>query len=221
MNVNPVSNYSPIANATQSSSDALGKDEFLKLLVAQLQNQDPLSPMEGQEFAAQLAQFSNVELLTSIDSNLTEGMNIDLSLAQAMNNTMAATFIGREVTAIGNHVHLNKEEAAELNFNLKSYADELTVTIRDENGVVVREISKNGIDGGEQMVEWDGEDANGNALAEGNYTFEVTATDNDGNPIQAVEIMKGIVNSVSYENGVAVLIVDGLELPFADVMQIG
>ncbi len=203
------------------ASQSMGKDEFLKLLVEQLKNQDPLSPMESQEFASQLAQFSQVELLTSVDANLQDGINIDMLMTQTINNTMATTFIGKEVTAYGDNIHLSGEESTSVNFILDGSADEVTIEIRDEAGVVVKTISAKSMSSGEQSVEWDGKDDEGGELAEGNYTFNVEATDVDGNVIDATELTKGLVSAVRYVNGSAILVIDDREILFSDVMQIG
>lgn len=77
----------------------LAKEEFLTLLLAQLKNQDPLSPMENHEFAAQLAQFSQLEELQNIDSSIEQGLEVDLILTTAINNTLAATVIGKSASA--------------------------------------------------------------------------------------------------------------------------
>ncbi len=225
MDVNPISNIMN-ENSTSSSlsniaQNSMGKQEFLELLVAQLKNQDPLSPLEGQEFASQLAQFSNVELLTSIDSNMVDGINADMALAQAMSNTMAATFIGREVTALGNGIMLSDEAPATIQYSLSSEAQDVTITIRDETGRVVRTIEKSGYQKGRQTVEWDGENDNGESLPPGKYSYEVEATSADGSSVSATTYTVGAVTGVRYANGSAYLVLGDIEIAFADVLQIG
>ena len=77
------------------------KDDFLKLLVTQLQNQDPLNPASNQEFASQLAEFSSLEQLTQMNESLESNLDSDLLLAQSLNNSTATGFIGHEVHATG------------------------------------------------------------------------------------------------------------------------
>ena len=91
----------PVTSSTSTSatsgSSTLGKDDFLKLLIVQLRNQDPLNPTEGTEFAAQLAQFSSVEQLTNINSTLTESLATNKLLTQSIGNSLATTMIGKTV----------------------------------------------------------------------------------------------------------------------------
>jgi len=211
--------YTPTTQTT-TSQQSLGKQEFLQLLVAQLKNQDPLSPLESQEFASQLAQFTSVETLTSIDENIQESSNTDLLLMQSIQNTMAASFIGKEVTAQMDDVYMETGKDTTLLYKLNSDAATVTVTVRNSAGKVVRTIVNNTLPAGENTVEWDGKDDNGNALASGKYTFSVAAEDDSGDAITATALFRAVISSVRYESGAAVLIAGGLEVAFADVMQI-
>jgi len=215
------SNAATASNITPNNAQSMGKEEFLKLLVAQLQNQNPLSPLEGQEFAAQLAQFSSVEQLTSINDNIQNGTDADLTLTQAVNNTLSANFIGREITSLGNTVTLVSGETPSVNFVLNDYADKVTVKIYDEADNLVGTIESTGMDAGINSLVWDGKDAQGNPLPGGNYHFKVEATDADDNPVKVNELTKGIVSSVRYMDGRAVLIVNGKEISLSDVLEIG
>lgn len=206
--------------ATSASQD-LGKAEFLQLLVAQLRNQDPLSPMEGQEFAAQLAQFSSVEQLTSIDSSLKDGIDTDLMLTQAVNNTLATNFIGKQVASLGNQVSLLSGESASVNFYLADYAQDVKVKIYDEAGNLVRTMEYRGMNSGKQSLEWDGLNENEEQLPGGNYTFQVEATNSDGDTLDVTTFTRGLVSAVRYSNGTAVLVVNGKEIPLSDVLEIG
>jgi len=199
----------------------MGKTEFLNLLVAQLQNQDPFQPMDGNDFAAQLAQFSSLEQLTDINTNLQNGTNIDLMLTQAVNNTLAANFIGKEITSLGDTVSLTSGEQTSMNFLLNDYAEKVTVTIYDEAGNVVRTMEARGISSGKQSLEWDGLDDNGQELPEGNYRFSVEAENANGDQVSVQTLIKGTASSVRYVDGRAVLIVNGKEISLSDVLEIG
>ncbi len=208
---------------SQSSAlqQTLSGEDFLTLLVAQLQNQDPLSPMESQEFATDLAQFSSLERLVSIDDRLEQSIDTDLLMTQAISNTMSATLLGKEVKALGNTVHLPSEGSSQIEFELGGFADDVEIVIVDELGNEVRRIERNGLSSGQQSVEWDGKDADGNRLDEGNYSFQVTAAKSDGTAVRALPLINGVISSVRYENGSAVLIVGDLEIAFSDVLEIG
>lgn len=212
--------YSPSASQA-SGSQAMGKDEFLKLLVAQLKNQNPLSPAEGQEFASQLAQFSSVEQLTEINSNIQGSAKSDLILTQAVNNTLATNFIGKEVTSLGDTVSLVSGDSPSVSFSLSDYAADVTVKIYDETGNLVRTLNAAGLDAGMQSLQWDGKDEDGNLLPGGNYRFEAEAKGADDEALTVTELTKGIVSTIRYDNGQAVLIVNGKQIALADVLEIG
>ena len=122
-----------ISTATQSSSEVyvpaqdkttLGKDDFLKLFVAQLQNQDPLSPMESTEFTSQLAQFSSLEQLTNMNQNL----DYLLMYQASMNNAEAINFIGSTVKASGNSISVKDGESDQIQFDLAADAADAMFT---------------------------------------------------------------------------------------------
>jgi len=210
----------PVDNLSNVFENDLGKEEFLKLLVAQLQNQDPLNPMEGQEFASQLAQFSSVEQLSSIDRNISDGIRTDLILSQSINNTLATTLIGKEVTAVGNKVEMIIGEDTKMNFELGEFAESVTITIYNKDGIEVREIEGNNISSGVQNLSWDGKDADGNELSEGTYTFSVEATGKSGVEIRVQPLIKGLAGSLQYRDGGAVLKIGQLSVAFGDVLEI-
>lgn len=211
----------PVSDTSSATSAEMGKAEFLSLLVAQLQNQDPLEPTDSQDFAAQLAQFSSLEQLTDMNATLEMGMEMDMMLTSAVNNTLASNFIGKEVSSYGDNVALVSGQQPELNFLLQDYADQIEVNIYDPAGNLIRTIETKGMDGGEQSVVWDGKNDNGEDLTGGNYRFEVKATNSKDESIGTVTISKGLVSSIRYAEGHAVLIVNGKEVSLADVLEIG
>jgi len=219
---------SQIAGFTQQTPDNLsnvfqndlGKEEFLKLLVAQLQNQDPLNPMEGQEFASQLAQFSTVEQLTSIDGNIETSIQTDLILSQTINNTLATTLIGKQITALGNQVELKGEEPIGLYFELGDFAKEVNINVLDAAGNIVRTLTGNNLSSGIQSLEWDGLDKDGSELPEGTYTFEVEATAKDDTTVTVQALIRGIAGSLQYEGGSALFKIGNISVNFGDVLEI-
>jgi flagellar basal-body rod modification protein FlgD len=114
----------------------MGKDDFLKLLIVQLRNQDPLEPMKGTEFATQLAQFSSVEQLTNINSNLSESITTNQLMAQSIGNALAATMIGKTVKASGNAFTVATSGNMHLGYSLSTAAASVKVSIRDANGLL-------------------------------------------------------------------------------------
>ncbi len=213
-------NSHSISATATTGNQALGKDEFLKLLVAQLRYQDPLSPLEGQEFASQLAQFTSVEELTNIGETLEISSQMDLLLTNAVNNTMSANFIGKQVFTLGNNIKLDGQDTTRLYFALDRYADKVDISVLDAAGNEVRTLQARALPEGRNYLEWDGEDSAGKELPEGNYTFKVKAEAGDGIPVESYTLITGLVSSIRYLNGVATLIVNGGEIPLSEVLEI-
>jgi flagellar basal-body rod modification protein FlgD len=183
INVDPITAATPTTQGAQGNKE-MGKDTFLTLLVTQLQHQDPLEPMENTEFTAQLAQFSSLEQLQSVNSNLNY---LQLYMA-SLNNAQAMGFIGQEITAVGNSVHYDGEGSTNLTYTLHGNAARVVINVFDKNGSLVR--TKDMTDEaertkGEHTYIWDGKDKSSDEVSQGEYTFEVLATDVEGNTISA------------------------------------
>ncbi len=198
----------------------LMKDDFLKLLVVQLQNQDPLNPASNQEFASQLAQFSSLEQLMGMNKALGENLEINGFIANSLNNSIATTFIGKEVHAVGNQVHLSEEGDLEIRFNQERASAETLVNIYNSAGTMVRSLDLGAMPGGGVGVEWDGKDESGERLPEGSYYVEVLASDYDSNRIATVTFMMGLVTGVRYFDNRALLLVGEEEVALENVIEV-
>lgn len=198
------------------SNDTLGKDEFLTMLVAQLQYQDPMNPMDSTGFTAQLAQFSSLEQLENINSTLESQTAHQLS----NENAQAVQFIGKQVTAVGSNIDLDDSGSAALNFDLQGDADAIYFKIYDVAGAYVGDFEVGALTAGEQQVTWDGTDQNGQPLPEGQYSFEVLAVDEQDAPVSATTFSTGVVTGVSYQNGAAYLQTDSFQLPLSSVVRV-
>ncbi|MFQ5649086.1 MAG: flagellar hook assembly protein FlgD [bacterium] len=207
-------------NLLGNNSAILGKDDFLKILVTQLRNQDPSDPLQADEFAVQLAQFSSVEQLQNISSLLQNSIQLDLLLNQAINNTMATTLIGKQVRAAGDAISHIEGQDTEIHYRLSEPAASVRIQIRDEDGNVVRTISLQEQLQGNQTYSWDGKDDDGQEVPVGKYHFSVTAQDFDGNPLAAEEFVFGTISSVRYQDGNAILRVGEVEINLTDVIEI-
>jgi flagellar basal-body rod modification protein FlgD len=219
-----ISGVSSISSATQEvlrdPTRTLGKDDFLRLLTVQLQHQDPLSPVDNEDFIAQLAQFSSLEQLENINSNLQNGIDLDLILTQVLNNTAAAGLIGKTVIAEGSEVYLDEAGSSEINFDLAAAADHVVIRITDESGAAVQTLRQDDLDAGRNRVTWDGEDAQGNRRSEGTYKVEIEAYDPQDNLIDATPLLIGEITGVRFEDGEARLLVAGLEMGIGDIVEI-
>ncbi len=209
MSIGTVTNYlgsSVLAQDTPThrseESDTLGRDQFLTLLVAQLQNQDPLNPLESQDFTAQMAQFSSLEQLFDVNESL---MNIQAGI-QAGQKENALDYVGMEVKAEGNTLYKNGDNLDQASYGLDS-AGEVVVSIYDSNGVEIRQIPVGLQEDGEHDLVWDGRDEDGNLMADGIYTYGVTAIGAEGYDVNATTYSKGEVTGVSSQYGQTYLIV--------------
>jgi flagellar basal-body rod modification protein FlgD len=219
MTINPTG---LVGGLTQSqNSDAipqkdLGKDDFLKLLVTQLQNQDPLQPMQNTEFVAQLAQFSSLEQLTN--------MNEQISLVQlaqlSTSNIQAAGLVGQEVTAEGDTFSYDGIGGEDLVFNLAKPAAGGEVTIYDEYGGRVQTIEFGPQEQGEVSLNWDGRTDSGTMAGAGRYRMEVKAHDHDDNPVEANTFFTGTVTGIFFDGGLSELEVEGSRVRLGEIVSI-
>ncbi len=208
------------ATAGTTGSDKLGRDDFLKLLLVQLQMQNPLEPMDNEAMIAQLAQFSSLEQMESMNSALQQNLEMDLLIGQLLNNTMSTTLIGKGVRAGTQSFVLPKEEPVELGYRLVSDADAVSITVEDSTGLTVVSLDDLGNTEGDHVVSWDGRDDNGNRVAPGTYRFVVKATDSEGNPLGAEEMIVGVVEAVRYRDGNARLMIGETEVFMSDILEI-
>lgn len=206
----------PATSGPDKDGSALGKDEFVKLLMAQLGNQDPTSPMDSQAFVAQLAQFASVEQLQGLGSRLDS-----ILVAQASaNQTAAASLVGRELVYRTDSVHLEGDAGARVMAELPEPASTVTLTITDENGKVVRTVRLGAAEKGTFDYKWDGLDDQGKKLPEGDYKVKVAAADEKGKSIELDQRGRAVVSGVSFANGYPELIVAGKRIKLSDVVEI-
>ncbi len=203
------------------SQQVLGRDEFLQLLIAKLQHQDPLKPVTDEDFVSQLAQFSTLEQMDQISEGIATSNQWDFLQNQSINNTMAANLIGKEVRATYNGLFLQDEGNANINFTNEVFAKEIKFTIKNEAGEVVTSFTKNDVLAGTNLVEWDGNDGLGNRMPEGYYTVEVSAIATDGSTYVPKLSLVGIVRSITYKDGGAFLNVNGTDIALGDITSIG
>ena len=172
-------------------------DTFLTLLTEQLKNQDPLDPLESEQFVQQLVQFSSVE--QQIASN--ESLEALLALQQSDAQLKALDFIGKEAT-VNTRYNLLQDGEATWEYGLSQEADSVEILIFDEKGTQVRRLD--GETGeGVHAVTWDGKDQAGNTLPEGVYEIEIIAKDADKNAIDYATRVSHRVTGVEMSGGQA------------------
>jgi flagellar basal-body rod modification protein FlgD len=203
------------SDASAAAQNELGKDAFLKLLTAQLSNQDPLEPVDNQAFIAQLAQFSSLEQLQGVSSRLDS-----LLLATTSSTQLGtASFVGREVTYRASSVGLTEGERPTLKADVGGPAT-VTALVRDASGRAVRTLIVQAREAGTVDLGWDGTDADGNDLPAGTYSVSVAAIAADGRSVDAQAISGGTVRGVSYAGSTPALLVGSSEVPVSDVLTV-
>ncbi len=142
-----------VKNADKPKTNEMGQDEFLKLMIAELNNQNPLDPQDNGEFIAQLAQFSTVEGIDKLNTT-TEGMSDGMRSSQAL---QASSLVGQSVIVEGNEMGLLLNKGIISGYSeLPESTTDLTLTIEDENGQLLEQISLGNHAAGEMSVRWDG-----------------------------------------------------------------
>lgn len=216
--VNSITNTSATGTVKENKG-TLGKDDFLKLMIQQLKNQDPLNPLDGTEYASQLAQFSSLEQLANLNSSITKSMDVNYLLTQSINNTMVANLIGKEVKISGNNISAVGQESIDIGYNLPVQAKSVVIKISDKNGNIVRMIDGS-VEAGTCKVSWDLSDNNGNKVNNGDYTFEVEAYNIGGEKMTLSTYKLGLIDGVRFTENGSMLLVGGAEYSISDILEI-
>lgn len=185
--------------ASTAKSIAGNFETFLSLLTTQLKNQNPLEPLDTNEFTAQLVQFSAVE--QSIRTNSSLEQLLALSSANALSGVV--DYIGKTVSADGNQVELTNG-AAEWTLNAASSSEDATVTIRDSAGTIVF-TGEVDLTQGANAYSWNGQADNGTQYSSGVFTISVTAKNSAGNSIVVDTAITGVVDGIDLTGNEPVL----------------
>jgi len=202
-----------------AASSMLNMNAFLTMFTTQLKYQDPTNPMESYELAAQLAQFSSVERLTSIEKSMSEMQ----SYLSALNNAQMIQAVGREITGASNIIQVTGDQITRSGFQIGVGAGEAVARIRTQTGEVVRTIVLGELAAGRHKLEWDGKNDAGQKVAPGLYAFEILAYAKDGRPIDVDTSVSGIAYAFRMVEGAPFLILDGdngLLMPTSSIKQV-
>ncbi len=178
-------------SSTDSDEEILGKEDFLTLLVAQLQNQDPLNPDDPTEFTAQLAQYSSLEQLV----NLNESVEALAASNETSDQLSAMELIGKDVAYEGAEFEFTGDPIV-IGYQLDGAASSVTITIHNENGDTVSTLTPSELTAGNHFIEWDGLDSDGNLLANGQYEISVLASAGEGESVIATALVQSEVIGV-------------------------
>ena len=205
------------ADPSATTDTAMGRDDFLKLLLTQMGSQDPSAPMDAQQFVAQLATFANVEQLQHANTRLES-----MLLAQAASNQLsAANLVGKTARFKGEALSIGKEGVSGVNrVQLDGEAKDVTVTIKDSKGDVVRTLHLGSMKAGINDFKFDGLDNKGKPLPDGDYKVTVSAIDAAKAPVGASMLQEHTVDAVTYAGGFPQLVVGDTTVNLADVLEV-
>lgn len=206
-------------NATKDSKEEEGigdseltQEDFLHLLITQLQNQDPLSPMESNDFTMQTTAFSQLGEMVAMNESI--GDLADALIQQSNNNSsllQGASFLGKEIEYSTNTITFDGSPVTNFNFYLGDTPDMNRSEIRvyNKNGELVSTFKPDKMVSGQNKIAWDGVGANGVQLPEGTYMFEVSAVNSEGAQVTFEAFGSGVVESVKMANGVLFFGING------------
>ena len=215
---------SSAASGTTGQTDAtplgpggkLGKNEFLKLLVTQLRYQDPMNPLQGEQMAAQLAQFSSLEQLVNIGDALKTQQTGNDALVQAVTNSTAMNTIGKEVTAVSDQVLLPADGTAKVSCTTAG-GGKGTLTITDANGKVLGSRDLGYVEGGPHTFDVG---SAGAGLKEGGYRYYVDIKGADGKAVQVETYATARIDGITYGQNGAMLTAGPLRIAPGSIIKI-
>ena len=205
------------SSSASSASSALDKDDFLQLLVTQLQHQDPLNPLDDKEFIAQLAQFSSLEQMNNVASGIT-AINDTLTKQDALS---AASYIGKSVVADGNTISKLDSGITPIYFTLDDAASTVKVNVYDQNNNIISTQTLNSMQAGEYNFSWDGIDYNGIEASDGKYSVYFSAEKADGSAALVNTEVTGVIIGISKNaSGTSFTLSDGRTVGFDDITMV-
>ena len=212
-----IARTSTSAPVASSASTTLGQADFLKLMTAQMQNQDPFNPVDNTQMVAQMAQFSSLAGISDMSTTL-KAISDKLG---ATTTSDAVSYIGRNVLTAGDTAYGRTGGGIAGAVELGAAASDLRVTVSDANGAVLKTMSLGSQPAGTVAYDWDGTTDGGETAGSGPYTVAVSAQ-NEGATVAATGLVWAPVESVSTASGKAVLTLPGLgQIPVDAIRQIG
>ncbi len=201
-----------VSGTDKITAKTVGKEDFLKLLVTQLRYQDPLQPEDPKEFVAQLAQFSSLEQQINLNQNFSSLSDQMKALKNTLGLSQGVSLLGKTVKGEGNSLTLASGQASEAAYQLSKEAASVTVAIQNGSGQTVRTLNLGRRGAGQHTLAWDGKNDQGAALADGQYYFQVSAKDVQGNSVEVSTTFSGTVQEVFQDSQGVWVKVDGRQI---------
>ena len=204
---------------TQASSkdrNALGKDQFLKLLTEQLKHQDPTKPMDDTAFVAQLAQFSSLEQMSNVNDTLTKMLTSQGTALQ----TTATSMVGKTAVFTSDQVELTQGQNASIGYTLAQPAANISIVVQDEAGNKVRTITEVAPKDLKNSYLWNGRDDKGDELPTGTYTAQVQAADLQGGAIAVTQSISARITGITFAKGTPTLLAGNTSLQLSDITEL-
>ncbi|MFP1721822.1 flagellar hook assembly protein FlgD [Lonsdalea quercina] len=196
------SSVSTTSSSSSASSSADLQNEFMTLLVAQLQNQDPTNPMDNSQLTTQLAQISTLSGIESMNTTL-GSISSQLDTSETL---QASSLIGNGVLIQGNSIVVGSDSSTTaFGVELANAATDVNVTIKDSSGNTVKTVDLGAQSAGVQTYSWDGTNDSGGTVDAGTYTYTVSATGSDGASVTATPLKYALVYGVNTDSSEAVL----------------
>jgi len=207
----------PAKRVRNVGNNQLDKDAFMKLLLTQMKNQDPTSPLQSHEMAAQLAQFTSLEKLT----NISEGID-NLQKAQApAQNFEALNLIGKAVSGDSSRIDRNSDsDIHSISFNLANDAVKAEFKIKGADGQILQTLTASSLKSGRNEITWNGLTEQGVPAAVGTYAVEIEAVGSNGKKVFADSKFDGVITGVNFTPQGPVLMIGNKAVPLKDVKQI-
>lgn len=214
----PLAGYGETTSSSSSSSTSVDdtKNQFLQMLITQLQNQDPLSPMDTTQFTQQMMMMGQLEQLFNLNENVA-------TMATAQQGSLISQYsglVGKDVLANGNQFQVDGEDKGAFTFNLPGTPASTTINVFDNYGNLVRDFDAAIDTSGDHTVNFDGKDNRGNVISDGYYSYTVDAIDHDGKSIIPTTYSRGAISSIRLENGSPIFQMGSNDVNIQQIKQI-